>query len=88
MNTETEMRMTTTTRTARRVVLAIAFAMLCALVLVGCKSGTPPRGAEQTCKSTGGLLAGRKITCTGSASVVRGELSLSIIDTDGNLSGN
>jgi hypothetical protein len=45
-------------------------------------------GSEQTCKSTGGLLAGRKITCTGSASVVRGELSLSIIDTDGNLSGN
>jgi len=87
VNTETEMRMTTTTRTVRRVVLAIAFVMLCALVLVGCKSGTIT-GSEQTCKSTGGLLAGRKITCTGSASVVRSELSLSIIDTDGNLSGN
>ena len=41
------MRMTTTTRTARRVVLAIAFAMLCALVLVGCKSGTPSRGRNR-----------------------------------------
>jgi len=87
VNTETEMRMTTTTRTARRVVLAIAYAMLCALVLVGCKSGTPSRGRNRLASPRAAYWPG-EITCTGSASVVRSELSLSIIDADGNLSGN
>ena len=66
---------------------AILCAVCCALLLAGCKPGTVT-GSEQACKSTGGLLAGRKVTCTGSASVVRGQPSLGIIDTNGNLSGN
>jgi len=87
VNTETEMRMMTTTRTVRRAVLASFFTMLCALVLVGCKSGTIT-SSEQSCKSTGGLFAGRKVTCTGSVTAVKGEPSLGIIDADGDLSGN
>ena len=70
-----------------RVVYALILVVVCALVLAGCKSGTIT-GSEQTCKSEGGLLAGRKVTCTGSVGAVRGEPSLGIIDTDGDLSGN
>jgi hypothetical protein len=70
-----------------RVVYALILVVVCALVLAGCRSGTIT-GSEQTCKSEGGLLAGRKVTCTGSVGAVRGEPSLGIIDTDGDLSGN
>jgi hypothetical protein len=84
-------RRTTTTAargtwTFRYAVLATFF-VCCALSLAGCKSGTLT-GSKQACKSTGGLLADKTITCTGSASVARGEPSLGIIDTDGDLSGN
>jgi hypothetical protein len=67
--------------------LAPILVVVCALVLAGCKSGTIT-DSEQTCKSEGGLLAGRKVTCTGSVGAVRGEPSLGIIDADGDLSGN
>jgi hypothetical protein len=75
------------TRTVRRVALATLLATCCALFLASCKSGTIT-DSEQTCKSTGGLLAGRKVTCTGSVGTVRGEPSVGIIDADGDLSGN
>jgi hypothetical protein len=74
-------------RKVRNVALATLLAACCALFLASCKSGTIT-GSEQTCKSTGGLLAGRKVTCTGSVGTVRGEPSLGIIDVDGDLSGN
>jgi predicted small secreted protein len=83
---EKEGRMTRTQKFGR-MVLAPIFVVVCALVLAGCKSGTIT-GSEQTCKSEGGLLAGRKVTCTGSVGAVRGEPSLGIIDADGDLSGN
>ncbi len=70
-----------------RVVFAPTLVVVCALMLVGCKSGTITN-SEQTCKSEGGLLAGRKVTCTGNVGAVRGEPSLGIIDADGDLSGN
>lgn len=63
------------------------FVVCCALSLAGCKSGTLTN-SEQACKSTGGFFADEKITCTGSVGVVRGEPSLSVIDADGDLSGN
>lgn len=63
------------------------FAVCCMLSLAGCKSGTLT-GSEQACKSTGGFFADEKISCTGSVGVVRGEPSLSVIDADGDLSGN
>jgi hypothetical protein len=75
------------TRTVRRVALATFLAACCTLFLASCKSGTIT-GSEQTCKSTGGFLAGRKVTCTGNVGAVRGEPSLAIIDADGDLSGN
>jgi hypothetical protein len=75
------------TQKTGRVVLAFTLIAVCALVLAGCKSGTIA-DSEQTCKSAGGLLAGRKVTCTGSVGAVRGEPSLGIIDADGDLSGN
>ena len=77
----------TRTLTVGRVVLVTILAACCLILLAGCKSGTIS-DSEQTCKSTGGLLAGRKVTCTGSAGTVRGEPSLGVIDADGDLSGN
>src|SRR5215216_5292489 len=59
----------------------------CSLSLAGCKSGSLTN-SEQSCKSTGGLLAGGEVTCTGGVGVVRGEPSLGIIDTDQDLSGD
>ena len=67
--------------------LTTFFVICCVLSLAGCKSGTLT-GSEQACKSTGGLFAEKKITCTGSVGTVRGEPSLSVIDADGDLSGN
>ena len=87
MNGETETRMATTTRTIRRAVLATIFAACCALSLAECKSGTIT-DSEQACKSTGGLFARRKVTCTGGVGTVRGEPSLGVIGADGDLSGN
>ena len=75
------------TQMSGRVVLAPILVVVCALVLAGCKSGTIT-DSKQTCKSEGGLLAGRKVTCTGSVGAVRGEPSLGIIEADGDLSGN
>jgi predicted small secreted protein len=69
------------------VVLAPILVVVCALLLASCKSGTTT-GLEQSCKSEGGLLAGRKVTCTGSVGTARGEPSVDIIDADGDLSGN
>src|SRR5215213_7853228 len=71
----------------RRSVLAVFFAVCCALLLAGCKSGAIT-DSEQSCKSTDGLFAGRKISCTCRVGIVRGEPSLGIIDTDDALSGN
>jgi hypothetical protein len=79
--------MTRTQKFGRVVLVAPILVVVCAFVLAGCKSGTIT-DSEQTCKSEGGLLAGRKVSCTGSVSAVRGEPSLGIIDTDGDLSGN
>jgi len=87
VNGETETRMGTTTRTVKRAVLATIFAAGCALSLAGCKSGTIT-DSEQACKSTGGLFAGRKVTCTGSVGTMWSEPSLGVIDADGDLSGN
>jgi hypothetical protein len=76
----------TRTQKSGRMMLAPILVVVCALVLAGCKSGTIT-DSEQTCKSEGGLLAGRKVTCAGSVGTVRGEPSLGIIDADGDLSG-
>ncbi len=65
----------------------LATALCCALLLAGCKSGTLI-DSEQACKSTGGLFAGRKVACTGSVGVVRGEPSLGVVDTGEDLSGD
>ena len=75
------------TRKSGRVVFAPILLVVCALVLAGCKSGTTT-DLEQSCKSEGGLLAGRKVTCTGSVGIAKGEPSVEIINTDGDLSGN
>jgi hypothetical protein len=75
------------THKAGPMVLAPILVVVCALVLAGCKSGTTT-DLEQSCKSEGNLLAGRKVACTGSAATVRGEPSVGIIDADGDLSGN
>ena len=74
------------TRKSGRVVFAPILLVVCALVLAGCKSGTTT-DLEQSCKSEGGLLAGRKVTCTGSVGIAKGEPSVDVIDTDGDLSG-
>jgi len=70
----------------RPVILALVVAC-CMIALSGCKSGTTT-DLEQSCKSTGGLLSGRKITCTGSVGTAKGEPSVRIVNTDGDLSGN
>jgi hypothetical protein len=75
------------TGTVRRATLATLLATCCMLLLAGCKSGTTT-DLEQSCKSEGGLLAGRKVTCTGHVGTARGEPSVDVIDTDGDLSGN
>ena len=75
------------TRISGRVVLAPILVVVCALVLAGCKSGTTT-DLERSCKSEGGLLAGRKVTCNGSVGTVQGEPSVGVIDADGDLSGN
>lgn len=82
---------TTTTAASRawtpwHAVLAIIL-LCCALSLAGCKSGSLG-GLEQSCRSTGGFLAGKTVTCTGGVDVVKGEPSLGVIDTDGDLSGD
>lgn len=61
-------------------------AMLCAAALTGCSSGTLT-GINQNCESSGGLFSTDKVSCSGSASSAKGEPSLDIIDTDGDLSG-
>ena len=75
------------TQQSGRVVFAPSLVVVCALLLAGCKSGTSA-DLEQSCKSEGGLLAGQKVACTGSVGTARGEPSVDVIDTDGNLSGN
>lgn len=77
----------TRTPASRCLCLSTFLALCCALCLAGCKSGTLSN-SEQACQSTGGLFAERKVTCTGSVGVVRGEPSLSVIGADGDLSGN
>lgn len=56
------------------------------LVLAGCESGTLT-GGEQTCRSTFGLTAPKKVICTGSVSTVRGSPSLSVIEIGDDLDG-
>jgi len=68
------------------VILALVVAC-CMISLSGCKSGTTT-DLEQSCKPTGGLLSGRKVSCTGSVGTAKGEPSVDIIDADGDLSGN
>ena len=70
----------------RPVILALVVAC-CMISLSGCKSGTTT-DLQQSCKSTGGLLSGRKVSCTGSVGTAKGEPSVEIINTDGDLSGN
>jgi hypothetical protein len=78
---------TTNYTTFRRPVFVALMVACCVLLLSGCKSGTTT-DLEQSCKSEGGLLAGRKVTCTGSVGSAKGEPSVEIINTDGDLSGN
>jgi hypothetical protein len=78
---------TTNYTTFRRPVFVALMVACCVLLLSGCKSGTTT-DLEQSCKSEGGLLAGRKVTCTGSVGIAKGEPSVEIINTDGDLSGN
>ncbi len=54
--------------------------------LAGCESGTLV-GQEQTCESSGGLLAEERATCAGRVDAVRGSPQLVIVDTDGDLDG-
>lgn len=70
---------------SRRVALVMS---LCAalLALSGCESGTL-MGQEQTCESSGGLLAEERATCSGSVDGVRSSPQLVIVDTDGELDG-
>ena len=75
------------TRKSGRLAFAPILVVVCALLLAGCKSGTTS-DLEQACKSEGGFLAGRKVTCTGSVGTVRGEPYIDVVDTDGDLSGN
>ena len=75
------------TRKSGSAVLAPILVVVCALVLAGCKSGSTS-DLEQSCRSEGGFLSGRKVTCTGSVGTARGEPSVDIIDADGDLSGN
>ena len=62
--------------------------LLCAALpaLAGCESGTLI-SQEQTCETSGGLLAEGRATCTGSVGTVRGSPQLVIVDTDGELDG-
>ncbi len=62
--------------------------LLCAALpaLAGCESGTLI-SQEQTCESSGGLLAEGRATCAGSVGTVRGSPQLVIVDTDGELDG-
>jgi predicted small secreted protein len=75
------------TQKSGRLVFAPILVVVCALLLAGCKSGTTSE-LEQSCKSEGGFLAGRKVTCTGSVGTARGEPYIDVIDTDADLSGN
>ncbi len=61
---------------------------LCAALpaLSGCESGTLV-GQQQTCQSSGGLLAEERATCSGSVDAVRGSPGLVIVDTEGELDG-
>ena len=65
---------------------AVLCAALGALTLAGCTSGTLT-DIKQNCQSSGGLLSTDKVSCSGSASTAKGQPSLDIIDTDGDLSG-
>lgn len=56
------------------------------LMLAGCESGIIT-GQEQTCRSSGGLLAVEKISCTGSVDSVRGSPHLTIVEADEALDG-
>jgi predicted small secreted protein len=73
------------TQKSGRLVFAPILVVVCALLLAGCKSGTTS-DLEQSCKSEGGFLSGRKVTCTGSVGTARGEPYIDVIDTDGDLS--
>jgi len=75
------------TRKAGSVVYVPILVVVCALVLAGCKSGSTS-DIQQSCRSEGGFLSGREITCTGSVGTAKGEPSVAIIDADGDLSGN
>jgi hypothetical protein len=86
MNGENGTRIVTT-QSVRRAALVTLMATCCAFFLASCKSGTTT-DLQQSCKSEGGFLAGRKVTCTGSVGTVRGEPSIGVIDADGDLSGN
>jgi hypothetical protein len=55
-------------------------------VLDGCSSGTLV-GEQQTCRSSGGLFADQKITCTGGVDSVRGSPTLGIVGVDDDLDG-
>lgn len=74
------------TRKSGSVVLAPILVVNCALVLAGRESGGAS-DLEQSCRSEGGFLSGREVTCTGSVGTARGEPSVDIIDADGDLSG-
>ncbi len=69
----------------RRVAFVLSL-LVALLALSGCESGTLV-GQQQTCESSGGLLAAERATCSGSVDAARGSPGLVIVDTDGELDG-
>ena len=65
-------------RDVRRSILLLA---LCAALLFGCEGGTLSN-YSQSCTSTGGLLAGRTVTCSGEAESLSGSVGIELDDQD------
>lgn len=82
---KTEKREANPRRAVRSAKAAIG-TLVCAAVLTGCSSGTLT-GVNQSCESSGGLLSTDSISCSGSAATAKGQPSLDIVETDGDLSG-
>ena len=62
----------------RRLALLLA---LCAALLFGCEGGTISNHS-QSCTSTGGLLEGRTVTCSGEARSLGGSVGIEFGDAD------
>lgn len=58
-----------------------------ALALAGCESTGTLSSVRQSCGSSSGLLAAKKVSCTGSVNTVSGSPSLNVIKTSEDLDG-